>query len=182
MKKIIKYSFFISFILILTQCSPDNEGEYGETVNRSEQITGTWVIESASQVDLDAEKKSFPDFATKVDITNVISGMPFSDFKLTIDNGSISTILGNSPMVYVVSEGTGTWAWITNDNVDLVNQELGINASSGISTQINGKTVNFYIKTFSGITGDNPKLSLNYQRLDSDNNPVTRYEYILVKQ
>lgn len=180
--KLIKYSFLISLMLILSQCSPDNNGDYGNATDRNAQITGTWVIESVSQIDLDAEKKSFPDFATKVDITNAISGMPFSDFTLNITNGTLSTILGDSPMVYVISEGTGTWSWITNEDVTLVNQELGINASSGIATQINGKVVNFYIRTYSGITGANPKLSLNYQRFDADNNPVTRYEYVLAKQ
>ena len=41
---------------MFTQCSPDNEGKFGDTINRSEQIMGTWIIESATQVDLDAEK------------------------------------------------------------------------------------------------------------------------------
>ncbi|MCJ7689316.1 MAG: DUF5004 domain-containing protein [Clostridiaceae bacterium] len=167
---------------MFTQCSPDNEGEFGDTVNRSEQIMGTWSIQSASQVDLDAEKKSFPDFATKIDITNAIAGMPFSDFTLEIDNAALTTSIGNSPMGYVISEGTGSWSWVTNEAINLVNDQLGINASSGIETQINGENVIFYIRTFSGITGDTPKLSLNYERFDSDNNPVTRYEYILAKQ
>ncbi|WP_308991151.1 DUF5004 domain-containing protein [Mariniflexile litorale] len=180
--KIIKYSFLISLLVMFTQCSPDNEGTFGDTVDRSEQIMGTWVIESASQVDLDAEKKSFPDFATKIDITNAIAGMPFSDFTLKIDNSSLTTTIGNSPMMYVITEGTGTWAWITSDAINLVNQQLGMNASSGIETQINGENVTFYIRTYSEISGDAPKLSLNYERFDSDNNPVTRYEYILAKQ
>jgi len=167
---------------MFTQCSPDNEGEFGDTVNRSEQITGTWSIESATQVDLDAEKKSFPDFATKVDITNAIIDMPFSDFTLKIDNGALTTNIGSSPMSYVISEGTGSWSWITSEAIKLVNEELGINASSGIETQINGSSVVFYLNTFAGITGDTPKLSLNYERFDADNNAVTRYEYILAKQ
>ena len=167
---------------MFTQCSPNNEGEFGVTVNRSEQIMGTWAIESASQVDLDAEKKSFPDFATKIDITNAISGMPFSDFTLEIDNGTLTTSIGNSPMGYVISEGSGSWSWITNEAINLVNQQLGINASSGIETQINGKNVIFYMRTFSGISGNTPKLSLNYERFDADGNPVTRYEYLLAKQ
>ncbi len=167
---------------MFTQCSPDNEGTFGDTVNRSEQIMGTWAIESASQIDLDAEKKSFPDFATKIDITNAIAGMPFSDFTLKIDNSALTTTIGNSPMGYVISGGTGTWSWINSDMINLVNRELGINASSGIKTQINGKNVIFYMRTYSGISGDAPKLSLNYERLDADNNAVTRYEYILAKQ
>ncbi|GAA4932626.1 hypothetical protein GCM10023314_01200 [Algibacter agarivorans] len=167
---------------MFSQCSPDNEGEYGDAVNRSEQIIGTWAIEKVSQIDLDAEKKSFPEFATKVDITNAIASMPFSDFTLKIDNGALTTSIGNSPMAYVISEGTGSWSWITNDAINLVNKELGINASSGIETQINGENVIFYMRTFSGISGDAPKLSLNYERFDSDNSPVTRYEYILAKQ
>lgn len=180
--KLIKYGFLISLLVMFTQCSPDNEGAFGDTVNRSEQIMGTWAIESATQVDLDAEKKSFPAFATKIDITNAIVGMPFSDFTLQINNGSLTTSIGNSPMAYVISEGTGSWSWITNDAINSVNAKLGINASSGIETKINGENVIFYIRTFSGISGDSPKLSLNYERFDSDNNPVTRYEYILAKQ
>lgn len=180
--KLIKFSFILSLLVILTQCSPDNEGKFGNTVNRSEQIMGTWTIESATQVDLDAEKKSFPDFATKIDITNAIAAMPFSDFTLQIDNSTLTTSIGSSPMAYVISEGKGSWSWITNEAINLVNEQLGINASSGIETQINGENVTFFIRTFSGISGDSPKLSLNYERFDSDNNPVTRYEYILAKQ
>ncbi len=180
--KIIKYSFLIGLIFILSNCTPDNEGKFGESINRSEQITGTWVLEKVFQIDLDAEKKSFPEFATELDITNVVSGMPFSDFSLQIEDGSITTTVGNSPMAYVVSEGSGSWSWISNDEISLVNQKLGINASSGIETQINGTTVNFYVNTFSEITGNNAKLSLNFERLDSDGNLVMRYEYLLAKQ
>tara|TARA_R110002094_G_scaffold134925_3_gene126969 strand:+ start:1095 stop:1640 length:546 start_codon:yes stop_codon:yes gene_type:complete len=180
--KLIKYSFLISLLVMFTQCSPDNEGKFGDTINRSEQVMGTWILESATQVDLDAEKKSFPDFATKINITNAIAGMPFSDFTLQIDNGALTTSIGNSPMAYVVSEGTGSWSWVTSDAINLVNKELGINASSGIETQIDGENIIFYIRTFAGIVGDAPKLSLNYERFDSDNNPVTRYEYIIAKQ
>ena len=182
MKKIIKYSFSLSLILILIQCTPNTDGSYGETVNRSEQITGTWVIEKVTQIDLDAEKKSFPEFATVADITNAVAGMPFSDFTLKIGNGTLETTIGNSPMSYVLAEGTGTYSWVTNETIDLVNEELGINASSGINAQINGEDVTLLVRTFSGITGENPKLSLNYERLDDSNNPVTRYEYTLAKQ
>lgn len=180
--KTIKYSILLCLALIFTQCSPENEGTHGEIVDRNEQLTGTWSIENVSQIDLDAEKKGFPTFATRVDITNAISGMPFTDFTLQIDNGTLSTTIGNSPMSYVISEGSGTWVWISDETVDLVNEKLGINASSGIETEINGDTVMFLIKTYAGITGDNPKLSLNYERLDAAGNAVTRYEYILAKQ
>ena len=180
--KTLKLSLLLSITFIFLQCSPDNDGTHGDTVNRTEQITGTWAIESVSQIDLDAEKKGFPEFATRVDITNALSGMPFSSFSMQIDNGSITTNNGNSPMSYVISEGSGTWTWISNDTVELVNQELGINASSGIETQINGGTVLFLIRTYAGIAGANPKLSLNYERLDASGSPVTRYEYILSKQ
>ncbi len=177
-----KYSLLLSLVLILIQCSPDNEETHGDIVDRNQQLTGTWSIESVSQIDLDAEKKGFPAFATRVDITNAISGMPFTDFTININAGTLSTTIGNSPMSYVISEGSGTWSWISNETVDLVNQELGINASSGIETQINGNSVLFFIKTYAGITGDTPKLSLNYERLDGSGNAVTRYEYILAKQ
>ncbi|MBJ7882150.1 DUF5004 domain-containing protein [Gelidibacter salicanalis] len=180
--KTITYSLLLSIALIFTNCSPDNEGTHGTIVDRSEQLTGTWSIETVSQIDLDAEKKGFPDFATRVDITNAISGMPFTDFTLQIGDGTLSTTVGNSPMSYVISEGTGTWTWNSDDTVNLVNQQLGINASSGIETIINGNTVLFLIKTYAGITGDNQKLSLNYERLDASGNAVTRYEYILAKQ
>ena len=180
--KTLKYSLLLSIAFIFMQCSPDNEGTHGDIVDRNEQLTGTWSIENVSQIDLDAEKKGFPDFATRVDITNAISGMPFTDFTLQINNGTLSTTIGNSPMSYVISEGSGTWKWISDDTVNLVNQQLGINASSGIETEINGNSVLFLIKTYAGITGDNPKLSLNYERLDASGSAVTRYEYILAKQ
>ena len=181
--KIIKYSFLISLILTFSNCTPDNDGEFGETINRSEQISGIWVLENVIQVDLDAEKKSFPEYATELDVTNAVSGMPFSDFSIQIENdGSLATTIGNSPMKYVVADGSGLWSWITNDEISLVNEKLGINASSGIETLINGETVNFYISTYSGITGNDSKLSLNYERLDANNNVVMRYNYILDKQ
>ena len=180
--KTLKFSILLSLTLLFIQCSPDNNGSYGDTVDRTAQITGTWSIESVYQIDLDAEKKGFPEFATRVNITNVLSGMPFSNFTMQIDNGTITTSNGNSPMSYVISEGSGSWSWITNDAVELVNEELGINASSGIETQINGNTVLFLITTYSGITGSDPKLSLNYERLDATGSAVTRYEYILAKQ
>ena len=180
--KTLKIGLILSITIIFLQCSPDNDGSYGDTVNRTEQLTGTWSIESVAQIDLDAEKKGFPDFATRVDITNALIGMPFSDFTMEIDNGSIATSIGNSPMSYVISEGTGTWSWITDEAVDLVNEQLGINASSGIETLINGKTVVFLIRTYNGVTGENPKLSLNFERKDTAGNAVTRYEYVLSKQ
>ncbi|WP_282136440.1 DUF5004 domain-containing protein [Seonamhaeicola maritimus] len=180
--KTLKISLLLSITFLFLQCSPDNDGTHGGIINRTEQITGTWSIESVSQIDLDAEKKGFPEFATRVDITNALIGMPFSSFTMQIDNGSITTNNGTSAMSYVISEGSGTWSWITNDAIELVNQELGVNASSGIETQINGSRVLFLIKTYTGITGDNPKLSLNYERLDISGSAITRYEYILTKQ
>lgn len=180
--KTLKYSLLLGIALIFAQCSPDNEGSHGDIVDRSEQISGTWSIENVTQIDLDAEKKGFPEFATRVDITNALIGMPFTDFSMQIDNGSLKTTIGDSPMSYVISEGSGSWTWISNETVELVNQELGINASSGIEAQINGDTVLFLVKTYAGITGGNPKLSLNYERLDASGNAVTRYEYILAKQ
>ena len=180
--KIFKYSLIISLLFILTKCTPDSDGTFGEIVDRETQIKGTWIIQSVSQVDLDAEKKGFPDFATKVDITNSIVGMPYTDFSMSIESGNITTTIGNSPMSYVVEEGSGTWSWISDDEVTLVNQELGINASSGITTFINGQSVNLYITTYTGITAVNPILSINFERVDSNENKVTRYEYILIKQ
>lgn len=181
--KTLKYSLLLSIITFLfIHCSPDNDGTYGETVNRTEQIMGTWSIDKVFQVDLDAEKKGFPEFATRIEITDLVVGMSFTNFTMQIDNGSITTNIGSSPMSYVVPEGTGTWDWVTNDAIDLVNQELGINASSGIETEINGSTTVFIISTYDGINGDNPKLSLNYERLDASGNAVTRYEYVLAKQ
>ena len=181
--KIIKYSFLIGLIFIFSNCTPDNDGVFGESINRNEQISGTWVLENVIQFDLDAEKKSFPEFATQLDITNAISGMPFSDFSLQIESdGSVTTAIGNSPMNFVVSEGSGTWSWITDEEILLVNEELGINASSGIETIINGETVVFHITTYSGITAEDSKLSLNYERFDSNGNLVMRYNYILDKQ
>ena len=180
--KTLRISLLLSITLIFLQCSPDNDGTYGETVNRTEQITGTWSIEQVTQIDLDAEKKGFPDFATSVDITNALVGMPYSSFSMQIDNGTIITNNGTSPMSYVINEGSGTWSWITNEEVNLVNELLGINASSGIETTINGETVVLLISTYDGITGETPKLSLNYERQDAAGNAVTRYEYVLVKQ
>lgn len=180
--KIFKYSLIICLLSILTYCTPDNEGSFGDTVDREAQIMGTWKIQSVFQVDLEAEKKSFPGFTTKMDITNVLTGMPYSDFTMNIQKGIITTTNGNSPMSYIISEGSGTWSWITNEEINLVNQQLGINASSGIAVSINGQNVNLHLASYAGISDETPVLSLNYERFDSDDNLVMRYEYILIKQ
>lgn len=181
MKKI-KYSLFAILIIVFSQCSPDANGSFGEKTDRKEQLQGTWKIQSVFQVDLDAEKKSFPDFATKVNITEAVTNMPFSDFQMTIDNQNITTSLGNSPMGFIIEEGTGTWSWISNQEIETVNRELGINASNGISSTINRVTVDLLISTYLGINAEVPTLSLNYQRTDDSGSAVMRYEYILVKQ
>ena len=180
--KILKYSLLICLVVMFTKCSPEDNGSFGESVDRTAQLIGTWKIQTVSQIDLDAEKKSFPEFATKVDITNAVTDMPFSDFEMTLENGTISTVLGMSPMSYVIEEGQGTWNWISSEELDLINQQLGINASNGIITSINGKEVELLISTFSGFTATTPTLSLNYKRIDDAGNDVMRYEYILVKQ
>ncbi len=180
--KIIKYSLFALLITLFIKCSPDDNGTFGEKTDRNAQLIGTWKIEKVYQIDLDAEKKSFPGFATKVDITNAISNMPFSDFEIEITAGTITTKLGMSPMGSVINEGEGTWDWITNDEVNNVNQELGINASKGINTIINNMNVALLITTYDGITNTPSTLSLQYNRTDDIGNNVIRYEYILAKQ
>lgn len=180
--KTIKYSLLVFLVAIFTKCTPDDTGSFGEKIDRKQQLIGTWKIQTASQIDLDAEKKSFPEFATKVDITNALPDMPFSDFEMTLTDTTISTIIGNSAMNYVIEEGNGTWSFITNEELTLVNTELGINASNGITTTIKGKEVVLLISTFSGLNASNPFISLNYKRQDETGSQVTRYEYILVKQ
>ena len=180
--KILKYSLLICILITFSMCTPDDGGSFGNSVNRTDQIVGTWQIKSVSQIDLDAEKKSFPEYATKVDITNAITSMPFSDFSMELTNGAITTVLGTSPMAYVIEQGAGTWKWITNDEINLVNQELGINAVSGLRTMINNNQVDLYVSTFAGIIGTSPTLSLEYTRKDNLGNDVMRYEYIFSKQ
>lgn len=182
MKIIFKYSLLICALVLFTKCSPDDDGTFGEKVDRTSQLIGTWKIKSVYQIDLDAEKKSFPEFATRVEITDVLANMPFSDFEMTLTNESITTSIGNSPMNFIINEGNGTWSWISNEEINRVNQELGINASNGINTVINGKTVQLLIDTYLGINNTVPSLSLNYQRLDDAGSAVMRYEYILEKQ
>lgn len=180
--KIIKYSLLVFFIALFTKCSPDSEGDFGDKVDRTAQLLGTWKINNVFQIDLDAEKKSFPDFATKVDITNVLTNMPFTDFEMNITAGSITTTLGMSPMSQVIDEGQGVWDWISNTELALVNQTLGINASEGIKVTIGSNEVTLFVDSFKGITSATPTLSLNYLRKDNSGNNVVRYEYILAKQ
>lgn len=180
--KILKYSLFIGILILFAKCSPDNDGTFGETIDREVQLIGNWKIESVSQIDLDAEKKSFPSFATKVDITNAILGMPYSDFSMDLQNGSITTSIASSPMSFIINEGSGTWSWISDSEIELVKQELGINASSGITTSIGGQDVNLYISSYTGINSQPATLSLSYDRMDVNDSPVTRYEYVFVKQ
>lgn len=180
--KIIKYSLLICLLAIFAKCSPDDGGVFGETIDRTDQLVGTWKMKTAYEIDIDAEKKNFPEFATKINITDVVNNMPFSDFQMTIAAGTITTVNGNSPMAYVIDEGNGTWQWISDSEVELVSQQLGINASKGIKASINNKDVEFLITSYAGISGSTPMLFLTYIRKDTAGNQVTKYEYSLEKQ
>lgn len=105
MKKII-YILFISLVVI--SCSPDDIPPIGSQTDYKPMLAGTWKLTKFEQIDADAESKSFPEYATKMDLTTVFAGHPYTDFSITFNqDGTFTADPGTS---YVQMLSSGSWA------------------------------------------------------------------------
>lgn len=104
MKKIL----FILFITALAfACQVDEIPPIGEKTNFKPMISGTWQLVKFEQIDADAESKSFPEYATKKDLTEVFAGHSYADFSITFNaDGTFSSSQGSS---YVQMLQSGNW-------------------------------------------------------------------------
>ena len=93
--------------LVVFSCQPDEIPELGERTDYIPMLTGTWNLNKFEQIDADAESKSFPDFATKKDLTNVFPGHSYTDFSITFNaDGSFTSNPGSS---YMQMLSSGNW-------------------------------------------------------------------------
>lgn len=105
MKKILAILFISTLVFA---CQPDEIPPLGEKTDYLPMLAGTWSLDKFEQIDADAESKSFPDFATIKDLTNVFPGHPYTDFSITFNaDGTFSSSLGSS---YMQMLSSGNWA------------------------------------------------------------------------
>jgi len=104
-----KNIFVILFIsLLVFSCQQDEIPAIGKKTDYKPMLTGTWELVKFEQIDADAESKNFPAFATRMDLTSVFAGHPYTDFSITFNaDGTFSTSKGTS---YVQIMENGTWA------------------------------------------------------------------------
>lgn len=105
MKKIISI-LFIS--LLVFSCTPDEIPPIGSPRDYKPMLVGTWTLTKFEQIDADAESKSFPEYATKKDLTTIFAGHPYTDFTITFNqDGTFTSSQGTS---YMQMLSSGTWA------------------------------------------------------------------------
>jgi len=104
-----KNIFVILFIsLLVFSCQQDEIPAIGEKTDYKPMLAGTWDLVKFEQIDADAESKNFPAFATRMNLTSVFVGHPYTDFSITFNaDGTFSTSKGTS---YVQIMENGTWA------------------------------------------------------------------------
>ncbi len=124
MKKIV--SIFALSILFFA-CQPDEIPPIGDKTDYKPMLSGTWELTKFEQVDADAESKSFPDFATKKDLTNVFPGHSYTDFAITFNADGTFTANPGSSYVQMLSSGS----WALND----AQYPSAITLTSGSKTQ-----------------------------------------------
>ena len=97
--------FSTLLVLCAMACHPDEFPALGEREQILPKLAGTWSLSSVIQIDNDAVRKGFPDFAQRQDITH---DFPYEEFKLvlgvneegapadfTINAGDSPNIIGN---------------------------------------------------------------------------------------
>lgn len=164
MKKI----FFIALISMLVfSCSPDDIPALGEKTDYKPMLAGTWNLVKFEQVDAEAEAKNFPAFATRMDLTSVFAGHPYTDFSITFkEDGTFTTSKGNS---YVQMMNSGTWAL---DNADF---------PSAIVLTNNGETQNIALGSLADVIIG--KMQFKEERKQAETGKVKiKYVYSLTKK
>lgn len=163
--------YILSIIILFQFCSPDDIPPIGEAPNRTEQLVGTWVLTSFLQIETAAREKSFPDFATIKDLTNVFPGHPYTDFSITFkDDGTFSSFIGQSYLDFLNS---GTWEFDDEEFPAIIKLSNG-----GITQYVE-------IGSWGDISFGRFQFAVN--RLDPsiavpEEKPVIIYEYNLLKQ
>lgn len=164
MKKII---FILLVSMLVFSCSPDDIPALGEKTDYKPLLTGTWNLVKFEQVDAEAESKNFPDFATRMDLTSVFAGHPYTDFSITFNqDGTFTTSKGTS---YVQMMENGTWAL---DDPDF---------PSAIVLTNNGETQNIALGSLSDVNLG--KMQFKEERKQADTGKVKiKYVYSLTKK
>jgi hypothetical protein len=120
-----KNIFILLFIsLLVFSCQQDQIPAIGEKTDYKPMLIGTWDLMKFEQVDADAESKNFPAFATRMDLTSVFAGHPYTDFSITFN--ADGTFTSNQGTSYIQIIPNGTWAMD-----DLKNPSSIILTSSG---------------------------------------------------
>ncbi len=126
MKKL-TYFYFLSLIIILASCKPNEIKDIGEARQVIKSMAGTWSLTTVQQVDEFAKAQLFP-YKT-LDLTNLYA---YKDMKITFNINesnqptTFSIVYGNSPKFIKVLSGN----WTVN-NLDAPSK---ITFTSGAST------------------------------------------------
>lgn len=164
MKKI----FFILLVSMLVfSCQPDEIPALGEKTDYKPMLAGTWNLVKFEQVDAEAESKNFPDFATRMNLTSVFAGHPYTDFSITFNqDGTFTTSKGTS---YVQMMNSGTWAL---DDPDF---------PSAIVLTNNGETQNIALGSLADVIIG--KMQFKEERKQAETGKVKiKYVYSLTKK
>lgn len=164
MKKIL---FILLVSMLVFSCSPDDIPALGEKTNYQPMLAGTWELVKFEQVDAEAESKNFPEFATRMDLTTVFAGHPYTDFSITFkEDGTFTTSKGTS---YVQIMDNGTWAL---DNKDF---------PSAIVLTSNGQTQNIALGSLADVNLG--KMQFKEERKQAETGKVKiKYVYSLTKK
>jgi len=154
------------FVGLFLGCQPEPYEPIGDPIERPEQITGTYALQTFIQEENAAVAKGFPDDKSKIDLTYAFEGHPYSDFSLTLNaDATFSTELGNS---YVQMLSDGTWAFDDDD----FPTALVLTSGSDIQTVNIGN----FADLFEG------SLQLSVERKDQSGKVIITYKYNLQKQ
>lgn len=108
MKKIILYlGFTILAIAFIYSCKPEDFKPVGDPIDKTDLMVGTWNVTKVTQIDVDAQQKGYPTFATEMDITNVFPDNSFSDIEINLNEDKTFTI--SKANAYVSWPESGTW-------------------------------------------------------------------------
>lgn len=171
--KILALCLLLLVVFVIDACQPEEIKPLGDPFDRVQQLNGTWQIEKVEQIDADAVSRNFPQNIQRIDVTNSIPGIAFTDFKITFEmdaNGNPSTFTTDKGSAVIDIIDAGTWSY--NDPAF---------PSSIILTQ--GDTQQqLDIASFANITSDKLVLKLSRKVKVRENfREFLRYEYNLKK-
>lgn len=169
MKKIKIISLISLAIIALNACTPDNNFTIGAPQNRLQQLSGTWKLQTVTQIDLDAKSKGFVD-PSRPDIDliqqDITQGASYSDLSLTfnVDGSTIPSTFsinyGNAPKIFKISSGS----WKV-DNLQSPGTVKLINSTDTITTllsNVNNLPQNLLTLQFIKYSGKKAVIQYNY--------------------